>query len=149
MAKFKALKYQRWAILWTIIILVLCNIDLSSGQSSGFFFTGFDKLAHLGFFYVLTILLFYGKIKYQHNYSFRSLTIFKIILISAAIGGGIELLQWKVFTYRSAEWWDFACDMIGCLMGVFSYVLLHLSNYNETIIRSNDVFNKTDEFGNA
>ncbi|RWU05505.1 VanZ family protein [Pedobacter chitinilyticus] len=131
MAKFKALKYQRWAILWTIITLVLCNIDLSSNGGPGFFFTGFDKLAHLSFFYVLTILLFYGKIRYQHNYSFRSLTIFKIILISALIGGGIELLQWKVFTYRSAEWWDFTCDMIGCLMGVFSYVLLHLSNYNE------------------
>lgn len=131
MAKLKALKYQRWAILWTAIILVLCNINPSSGDSAGFFFTGFDKLAHLGFFYVLTILLFYGKIKYQHNYSFRSLTIFKIIMISVVIGGGIELLQWKVFTYRSAEWWDFACDMIGCLMGVFSYVLLHLSNYNE------------------
>ncbi len=134
MAQFKALKYQRWAILWTVITLVLCNIDLSSASknSSGFFFTGFDKLAHLGFFYVLTILLFYGKIKYQHNYSFRSLTIFKIIMISVVVGGGIELLQWKVFTYRSAEWWDFACDMIGCLMAVFSYVLLHLSNYNET-----------------
>lgn len=131
MAKFKALRSQRWAILWTAVTLVLCNINLSGGDSAGFFFTGFDKLAHLGFFYVLTILLFYGKIKYQHNYSFRSLTIFKIILISAVIGGGIELLQWKVFTYRSAEWWDFACDMIGCLMGVFSYVLLHLSNYNE------------------
>lgn len=131
MSNIKALKYQRWAILWTLLILVLCNIDLSSGSSAGFFFTGFDKLAHLGFFYVLTILLFYGKIKYQHNYSFRSLTIFKIILISAIIGGGVELLQWKVFTYRSAEWWDFACDMIGCFMGVFSYVLLHLSNYNE------------------
>jgi len=131
MSNIKALKYQRWAILWTLLILVLCNIDLSSGSSVGFFFTGFDKLAHLGFFYVLTILLFYGKIKYQHNYSFRSLTIFKIILISAIIGGGVELLQWKVFTYRSAEWWDFACDMIGCFMGVFSYVLLHLSNYNE------------------
>jgi VanZ family protein len=131
MALFKALKYQRWAILWTVLTLVLCNIDLSSRSHSGFFFEGFDKLAHLGFFYVLTILLFYGKIKYQHNYSFRSLTIFKIIMISVVIGGGIELLQWKVFTYRSAEWWDFACDMIGCLMAVFSYVLLHLSNYNE------------------
>ncbi|MDQ8004269.1 MAG: VanZ family protein [Pedobacter sp.] len=131
MAGFKALKYQRWAILWTVLTLVLCNIDLSSGSNSGFFFVGFDKLAHLGFFYVLTILLFYGKIKYQHNYSFRSLTIFKVIMISVIIGGGIELLQWKVFTYRSAEWWDFACDMIGCLMAVFSYVLLHLSNYNE------------------
>lgn len=134
MSQFKALKYQRWAILWIAIILVLCNIDLSNAteNSSGLFFTGFDKLAHLGFFYVLTILLFYGKIKYQHNYSFRSLTIFKVIMISVVVGGGIELLQWKVFTYRSAEWWDFACDMIGCLMAVFSYVLLHLSNYDES-----------------
>jgi VanZ family protein len=129
---YKALKYQRWSIVWAVVILVLCNIKLpDSSGGTGFFFDGFDKLAHLGFFYVLTILLFYGKIKYQHNYSFRSLTIFKIILISTIIGGGIELLQWKVFTYRSAEWWDFGCDMIGTLMGVFSYMLLHLSNFNE------------------
>lgn len=131
MFKFKALKYQRWAILWSIVILVLCNIKLSRETDSSFFFVGFDKLAHLIFFYVLTVLLFYGKIKYQHSYSFRSLTIFKIILICAIIGGGIELLQWGMFTYRSAEWWDFACDMIGCFMGIFSYVLLHLSNYND------------------
>lgn len=127
---YKALKSYRWAFVWVVFILVLCNINLSGESNSDFFFTGFDKLMHLGFFFVLTILLFYGKIKYQHNYSFRSLTIFKIILISVIIGGGIELLQWKVFTYRSAEWWDFACDMIGTFMGVFSYVLLHKSNFN-------------------
>lgn len=132
MNNYKALKYQRWSIVWTVIILVLCNIQLPASEGgSGFFFDGFDKLAHLGFFYVLTILLFYGKIKYQHSYRFRSLTILKVIVISAVIGGGIELLQWKVFTYRSAEWWDFGCDMIGALMGVFSYVLLHKSNFNE------------------
>jgi VanZ family protein len=129
---YKALKHQRWSIIWAIIIVVLCHIKMpESDGSSSFFFEGFDKMAHLGFFYVLTILLFYGKIKYQHNYAFRSLTIFKIILISVTLGGGIELLQWKVFTYRSAEWWDFGSDMIGTFMGVFSYVLLHLSNYNE------------------
>lgn len=132
MNNYIAVKYQRWSIVWTIIILVLCNIRLPESEgSAGFFFKGFDKLAHLGFFYVLTILLFYGKIKYQHSYRFRSLTILKVVLISAVIGGGIELLQWKVFTYRSAEWWDFGCDMIGCLMGVFSYALLHKSNFNE------------------
>jgi len=132
MNNLKALKYQRWAIFWSVVILVLCNIELPDPQNTPrFFFKGFDKLAHLGFFYVLTILLFYGKINYQHNYSFRSLTIFKIILISAILGGGIELLQLKVFTYRSAEWWDFGCDMIGALMGVFSYILLHRANYNE------------------
>lgn len=134
MNRFKELKYQIWAIVWTIVILVLCNMKMPDTSGSGFFFEGFDKMVHLGFFYVLTILLFYGKIRHQHNYSFRSLTIFKIIVITAALGGGIELLQWKFFTYRSAEWWDFGCDMTGVLMGVFSYVLLHKSNYNEKTI---------------
>lgn len=132
----RALKYQRWAIVWTIIILVLCNIRIPENKPGepSFFFEGFDKLTHVGFFFVLSILLFYGKICYQHTYSFRNLTIFKIVVINAIIGGGIELLQWKVFTYRSGEWWDFACDMIGCSMGIFSYILLHLSNYkNEKV----------------
>lgn len=132
MNTIKGLKYQIWAIVWTVVILVLCNIKMpDTGGGSGFFFEGFDKLVHLGFFFVLTILLFYGKIKHQHNYSFRSLTIFKIILITAIIGGGIEILQSTVFTYRSGEWWDFGCDMMGVLMAVFSYVLLHKSNFNE------------------
>ncbi|WP_421945935.1 VanZ family protein [Pedobacter sp.] len=128
---FKALKTQKWAILWTVVTLVLCNIHLPEKEGAGFFFTGFDKMAHLGFFYILSVLLFYGKINYQHSFGFRTLTIFKIILINAIIGGGIELLQWKVFTYRSAEWWDFTSDMLGCFMAVFSYVLLHKLNFNE------------------
>jgi len=132
MNRIKELKYQSWAILWTIFIFILCNIKMpDDSNESGIFFKGFDKLVHLGFFFVLTIFLFYGKIRHQHNYSFRSLTIFKIIIITAALGGLIELAQWKFFTYRSAEWWDFGCDMIGVFMGVFSYILLHKSNYNE------------------
>ncbi|NRF39252.1 glycine cleavage system protein H [Pedobacter foliorum] len=134
MNKFGELKYQIWAIVWTVVILVLCNMKMPDTHGSGFFFEGFDKMVHLGFFYVLTILLFFGKIRHQHNYSFRSLTIFKIIVITAALGGGIELLQWKIFTYRSAEWWDFGCDMVGVFMGVFSYILLHKSNYNEKTV---------------
>lgn len=129
MKKYGVLRSQVWAVIWTIVILVLCNMRMPDSDGPGFFFEGFDKLVHLGFFFVLSVLLFYGKIRYQHNYSFRSLTIFKILLIAAILGGGIELLQWKMFTYRSAEWWDFACDMIGALMGVFSYVLLHSSNF--------------------
>jgi len=131
MGLFKALKYQIWAIVWTLVILILCNMEMPDSSGSGIFFKGFDKMVHLGFFFVLTILLFFGKIRYQHNYSFRSLTIFKIILITAALGAGIEMLQWKVFTYRSAEWWDFGCDMIGVGMAIFSYMLLHKTNYNE------------------
>ena len=129
---YKTLKHQKWAILWTIVVLVFCNMHISdSVGKSGFFFEGFDKMTHMGFFFVLSVLLFYGKIKYQHTYAFRTLTIFKVLLVCAIIGGGIELLQWKVFTYRSAEWWDFGCDMLGASMAVFSYVLLHKLNFNE------------------
>lgn len=128
---FKELRYQLWAVAWTIFILILCSIKMPASNETGIFFTGFDKLVHLGFFYVLTILLFYGKIKHQHNYSFRSFTILKIILLTAFIGGGIEIMQMELFPYRSAEWWDFGCDMIGVMMAVFSYILLHKSDYNE------------------
>ncbi|WP_442589103.1 VanZ family protein [Pedobacter sp. AW31-3R] len=130
--RLERIKYQRWALLWTVVILILCNIKMPDSDGTGFFFKGFDKVVHLGFFYVLTILLFYGKIVNQHkSYSFRSLTIFKIIVLTFCLGGAIELIQWKIFTYRSAEWWDLACDMIGVFMGVFSYVILHKWNYNE------------------
>jgi len=129
---YKALKQQQLALIWTAIVLVLCNIRMpESASGPGFFFEGTDKLAHLGFFFVLSTLLFYGKIKYQHNFGFSIVTIFKVLLINVVIGGGIELLQWKVFTYRSAEWWDFGCDMIGACMAVFSYILLHRLNFNE------------------
>lgn len=130
MLNFEVLWGQKWAIIWAIITLILCNIKIpQSNGGDSFFFEGFDKLIHLGFFFVLTILLFYGKIKSQNNFIFSFLTICKIVFITIILGGGIELLQWKVFTYRSAEWWDFISDMIGTFMGVFSYTLLHRSNY--------------------
>lgn len=133
MTIFRALRHQRWALLWTLLILVLCNMTLPEDNAveKRFFFKGFDKLTHVGLFFVLTVLLFYGKVNEQHSFHFRTLTIFKILMISVVLGGGIELLQWKVFTSRSAEWWDFGCDLIGSLMGIFSYILLHKENYNE------------------
>ncbi|RZK82166.1 MAG: glycine cleavage system protein H [Pedobacter sp.] len=126
----KKIKYQGWTIAWAILIVILCCMKMPASSGTGFFFEGFDKLVHLGFFFVLTVLLFYGKILEQRNYSFSLLTIFIIIVITGGTGLAIELIQWKFFPYRSAELWDFFCDMLGVLMAVFSYVLLHKSNYH-------------------
>lgn len=129
---YKALKFQHWTLLWTVFILILCTIKMPDTHSeSGFFFEGFDKLVHLGFFFVLTTLLFYGRIQSQRSYEFRALTILKVIGITFLIGAAIELIQWKFFPYRSAEWWDLGSDMLGVMMGVFSYIILHLMNFNE------------------
>ena len=61
-------------------------------------------------------------------------TIFKIVLIGLIFGGGIEILQLEVFTYRSAEWWDLFADMLGVAMGIFSYIFLHRGSQNEKSI---------------
>lgn len=119
------LKHQYLAIIWASIVLALCNMPMDKVANEVPIFEGLDKLVHTGFFFVLTVLLFYGKIRQQGSYSFRIFTIVKILIITASLGGGIELLQWKVFTYRSAELWDFVTDMVGVGMGIFGYIFLH------------------------
>ncbi len=131
----KTLKYQYLAILWAIFTLIMCEMPLSDKGAFGVaLFEGFDKLAHTGFFFVLTVLLFYGKIKEQSSYTYRTLTILKILAITFALGVLIEVLQMKIFTYRAAEWWDLFADMTGVGMGIFSYIFLHRFRFNEKLV---------------
>ncbi|WP_207424020.1 VanZ family protein [Desertivirga brevis] len=127
-----SLKHQYLAIIWAIVVLILCDMpmDATGGVPA---FQGMDKLVHTIFFFVLTVLLFYGKIRQQRSYYFRITTIFKIFFFTAALGAGIEILQWKVFTYRSAEWWDLFCDLAGVGMGIFSYIFLHRNGHEKFI----------------
>lgn len=125
------LRYQFLAIIWAIFTVVLCTLPSADLPNTGRLFAGFDKLAHTGFFFVLTVLLFFGKIRQQSSYEYRVITIIKILLIGAFLGIAIEFLQWKWFTYRSADKWDLFCDMVGVGMGVFGYVFLHRFKFNE------------------
>jgi VanZ family protein len=119
--------------MWTVVILVLCNMKVSSGTGSPFF-EGFDKMVHLGLFYILCIFSIFGSINYRQSYRLPISIIVKILLLSIVLGGGIEILQWKVFTYRSAEWWDFICDITGSAMAIVTYLLWHAKEYlNEKI----------------
>lgn len=127
----KTIRYQYLAIIWASIVLILCDIPMDDAPGNLVFFEGFDKLVHTGFFFVFTVLLFYGKIRQQRSYQYRILTVIKILIVATLLGGGIELLQWKVFTYRSADWWDLFADLTGVGMGVFSYIVLHRIRFNE------------------
>jgi VanZ family protein len=53
------------------------------------------------------------------------------LLITLFLGAAIEVLQYSVFTYRSAEWWDLFADMTGVGMGIFGYIFLHRNGLNE------------------
>lgn len=115
------LKYQRLTLIWALFILVICCVSLGKASESHLFFKGFDKITHTGLFFVLTVFTFYGLIRKQVR---LSLFMFSVVLIFMFLfGGAIELLQWKVFTYRSAEWNDLFCDVLGSLMGIFSILV--------------------------
>lgn len=126
----ETLRHQYLAIIWASIVVILCDIPIDDGPMGLTFFEGFDKLVHTGFFFVFTVLLFYGKIRQQRSYYYRIITVIKILLVATFLGGAIELLQWKVFTYRSADWWDLFADLTGVGMGIFSYIVLHRTRFN-------------------
>ena len=129
------IRHQYLSILWAIFVVVMCDIPLSDNGGLGIaFFEGFDKLAHTGFFFVLTVFLFHGKIQQQLSYSYRGITIVKILAITVGLGALIELLQLYVFTYRAADWWDLFADMTGVGMGIFSYIFLHRTRFNEKLL---------------
>lgn len=127
------LKHQYLAIIWALIVLVLCDMPLSGGGSGDFFFEGFDKLVHTGFFFVFSILIFFGERSRKLDHNRFGATV-KVILITILFGGGIELSQLEIFTYRTAEWWDFFADMTGTGMAVFAYLFLYRTSNNEKSI---------------
>ncbi|MGI4749184.1 MAG: VanZ family protein [Janthinobacterium lividum] len=119
----KLLKYQSLAFIWALFILVICCVSLGKVGESHLFFKGFDKLTHTGLFFVLTVLTLYGLLRKQVHHQLSAESFLLVIVIMFLFGGTIELLQWKIFTYRSAEWADLFCDVLGSLMGTFSVLL--------------------------
>ncbi|WP_407426625.1 VanZ family protein [Arcticibacter sp.] len=126
------LKYQYLSFMWLVLVLILCNMHMDSvTDNQNAFFEGFDKLVHTGLFFVLTSLILRGKLKQRAEHTLRFITVLKIVLFSVFFGAFIELLQWKVFTYRSGDWWDLFCDALGVAMAVFSYFCLRWDKYGK------------------
>lgn len=46
---------------------------------------------------------------------------FLTLLISVIVGGVIEILQYVITTYRSANWGDFGADVAGAVGGLVVY----------------------------
>lgn len=117
------LKYHGPAILWALFVLVICSVHLDSVDKSPLFFEGFDKLTHCGLFFTLIVLVCFGVIRQQKPKRLTYTGMFIIWAISIFFGGLIEVLQVSVFTWRSGDWNDLFCDVLGACMGVFSVML--------------------------
>lgn len=109
--------------MWALFIFIMCNADFGSAGKSHFFFPGFDKLVHCGFFFMLVVLIGNSYIRKNGPDNLWFTPAFVIIIIAVLYGGVIELLQLWVFTWRGAEWADLFADTVGAGMGMFSILV--------------------------
>jgi len=104
---------------WCILIFVLCSVKMNYIPAANLIHIhNFDKLVHFLFFFILSLLIVYETGKQQNAHFPRILFSLLILGLGAFYGGLIELLQKYIFTYRSADWYDFAADVSGALVAV-------------------------------
>jgi VanZ family protein len=122
------MKHFAWAFLWANLVVALCVIPPGDYQEVPRF-EGMDKLVHTGFFFVFTILLYYGAIRRSKRFA-NSIALHGLVLLIALMFAFLtEFLQWQFFTYRSAELWDLFADVVGIGMGMFAYLSLYAGYY--------------------
>ena len=127
------MKHYIWALLWAVVVVVLCSLPPSTTSDIPKF-QGIDKLVHTGFFFVFTVLLYYGAIRRTGTIRPSWRINIRVVVFSCLFALFTECLQWKIFTYRSAEAWDLFADAVGTGMGVFAYLLLHNAYRAGTVI---------------
>ncbi len=101
-------------MLWTIIILVLSFIKLPEATGPELIPYS-DKLVHFFLYLVLAFLLV--------REGAGKLVIVTILIL---LGGGVEILQGMLTSYRSADVLDFLADLAGGLIGLYHKNIIQL-----------------------
>lgn len=111
------------ALLWAGVIAFFCLIQLNNvplGEVSNL-----DKLVHVFFHFVLTILCFLFVQKYTN--AVNSLKPILIsLLFSVFFGIGIEIAQELFTTTRHADVFDVLANLSGAILGVAVIILFDL-----------------------
>jgi VanZ family protein len=116
------LKQNIWAILWGLIILVLCAIpgrDLP--HVSLLEIISFDKWVHAGMFYVLTSLMILGFTKATAPSLIRPRPVLYAFILCTVYGGLLEVMQGTLFEDRSADVYDFIANTFGATLATLTF----------------------------
>ena len=110
------LKYSLlFAVLWTVIIFILCSTPGHFIPTNNWLeLLSFDKFVHASIFFVLTILWL---VYFLTANKLSPLISATIILFCISYGGLLEIMQSNLFSQRSGDWLDFIANSFGCLMG--------------------------------
>jgi VanZ family protein len=117
------------AVTWTIIIFILLALPGSVlPHEKAFTIPQFDKLVHIGLFGGFTFLwcLYYSKQNLAQKKLLR--IFFKIFLIAAVYGAGMEFVQKYFIPMRDFEIGDILADVIGASLAYGTSNILLLGN---------------------
>lgn len=121
------MKHYLWAIIWAILVLILISSPMPDVTDSRHSFPGIDKLVHTGFFFVFTVLMFFGSLMNGNEPNLISWPNVMVLFFASSFAVGTELIQ-KFFTSnRQFEYWDIFADHVGIGMGYFAYLVLVLA----------------------
>ena len=115
MSLFRSL---RWALLWTLLILILCLIpgrDLPQWRWADLL--SVDKFVHTAMFAVLVVLSVRGLRRQDRYDGLRSRAVLSTLLFAIPYGGALEIMQGTLLTDRVADVGDFIANAIGCALG--------------------------------
>ena len=120
------IRYQVNSILWGAVILLLCGLGGNEFPSFRWDFSlSFDKIIHICFYAVFSLLICVGYFK-QHADSVKRKKAWQIALLSSVVYGLlVEWLQANVFFERSADVMDMVANTEGSILGIGLFYLIY------------------------
>ncbi len=116
------LRHTKWAMLWALLILILCGIPGRDIPHISFLeLLSFDKFVHAGIFFVLLNLSVRGFLMQSSYSKLQSFAKPIAFIICVIYGGSLEIMQGTIFEQRSADIFDFLANSFGCIMGLLLY----------------------------
>ncbi|MGX7667170.1 VanZ family protein [Flavobacterium pedocola] len=120
------------AFFWTLAIAVACLISTSDVPNVAV--TGFDKIVHLLFYMVFTVLWFLYLKKRFADWSFF-VTAIVIVVATLLYGTIIELLQDAFTETRKADVLDVLANVAGSLVGVVVMAMVKMYDRNSKSVQ--------------
>ncbi len=115
-------KYNRLAIAWALVILILCGFPGTNLPKLSFLeWLRPDKIIHLVIFGIQTILLSRGFELQSSFYTLKRSPRLWALLFSTGYGIVVEILQVYVFISRSGDVRDALANALGAIMGAWLY----------------------------
>ncbi len=111
-------RYHIPSVLCATAILLMCIVKLPS-QDTPITIPYFDKIVHFSMFFTFSLLfIFENRVTSDRKWKAPAPLFLLTVLLSAFLGGMIEVVQGELTDYRSADIYDWYCDLAGSLAAV-------------------------------